>query len=81
MPTYDYACKGCEHMFQARKPCNDRHEPTLSPCSECGGEVYIHVGSPMIVSGVKSPHSAPSGFKDVLREIKKGSGKGSTIDV
>ncbi|QVW27132.1 hypothetical protein [Escherichia phage A221] len=39
------------------------------------------VGAPKIVSGVKGPQSAPDGFKDVLRTIKKGSGKGNTIDV
>lgn len=81
MPTYDYACRGCERIFSERKLCSEREVPTYSPCKECGGELYIHIGSPMIVSGVKSPHSAPSGFKDVLKEIKKGAGKGSTIDV
>lgn len=81
MPTYDYACRGCDNVFTARRPCAERHEPTINPCGECGGELFMKVGVPQVISGVKSPRSAPDGFKDVLREIKKGSGRSNTIDV
>ena len=38
--------------------------------------------APKIVSGVKGVHSQTSdGFRDVLREMKKGSGRGNTINV
>lgn len=81
MPTYDYQCKGCGHAFEARKSCAERHEPTLEPCGECGSEITMVIGAPRVVGGVRSPYSAPDGFKDVLRTIKKGSGKGNVIDV
>lgn len=81
MPLYDYQCKGCGATQTLRKSIADRHEPESNPCTECGGEIKMVVGAPKIVSGVKGPQSAPDGFKDVLRTIKKGSGKGNTIDV
>lgn len=40
------------------------------------------LSSPRIVSGIKDVRSrTPDGFKDVLRKVKKGSGKTNTIDV
>lgn len=81
MPYYDYACKGCGHAFSQRKSCDERHTPEIDPCSECGGQIAMVIGAPLIVSGVRGPQSAPDGFKDVLRQIKKTSGKGNTIDV
>lgn len=81
MPFYDYACRGCDHEFSARKSCAERHDPTNEPCPECGGELFLKIGATKTVSGVKGPQSAPDGFKDVLRNIKKSSGKGNTIDV
>lgn len=81
MPTYDYQCADCGHSFEARRTCSERYSPTLEPCKECGGEIKMIIGAPRIVSGVRGPQSAPDGFKDVLRTIKKGSGKGNVIDV
>lgn len=81
MPLYDYQCQGCGKQMTLRKSIADRHEPESNPCQECGSEIKMLVGCPKIVSGVKGPGSAPDGFKDVLRTIKKGSGKENTIDV
>lgn len=81
MPMYEYACKDCQATMTLRKSIADRHEPTSNACQECGGEITMVVCAPKIVSGVKGPQSAPDGFKDVLRTIKKGSGRENTIDV
>lgn len=81
MPLYDYQCKGCGQVLTLRKSIADRHEPESNPCEECGSEISMVLSAPKIVSGVKGPQSAPDGFKDVLRTIKKSSGKGNTIDV
>lgn len=81
MPLYDYKCKGCDNAFELRKSCAERHAPELEPCKECGGQIAMIVGAPKIVSGVRGPQSAPDGFKDVLRQIKKSSGRENTIDV
>lgn len=81
MPLYDYKCKGCGKENTLRRSCAERYEPTLSPCEDCGGEIAMKIGAPQIVSGVRGPQSAPDGFKDVLRTIKKGSGRENNIDV
>ena len=40
------------------------------------------LSTPKIVTGVGSLHSkVPDGFKDKLKEIKKGSGRGNTIKI
>lgn len=33
MPTYDYACRSCEHEFEAFQSMNDK---PLVKCPECG---------------------------------------------
>lgn len=34
MPTYAYACKDCQHAFEAVQSFSD---PSLTVCPECGG--------------------------------------------
>ena len=36
MPTYDYRCKACEHLFKEVHMMNDHLQPTKEPCPECG---------------------------------------------
>ncbi|AIX13057.1 transcriptional regulator [Erwinia phage vB_EamM-Bue1] len=80
MPTYDYRCKSCSHTFERRMKIADREAPASDPCKECGGEVQLAVGVPMIVGSVKGPESAPAGFREVLKHIHKGAGKESKIN-
>lgn len=35
MPTYEYKCNKCEHLFEAFQSMKDR---PLKKCPECGGE-------------------------------------------
>ena len=45
-------------------------------------DIVKELSTPKIVTGVGSLHSkVPDGFKDKLKRIKKGSGKGDTIKV
>ena len=45
-------------------------------------DVIKVLSTPKIVTGVGSLHSkVPDGFKDKLKQIKKGSGRGDTIKV
>lgn len=81
MPTYDYVCKSCKNSFERILKIADREFPTSEPCSECGGEIVMSISAPTLVSGVRGPQSAPNGFKDVLKNIHKGAGKESKIDV
>jgi len=50
MPTYDYKCTNCNHVFEYFQSMND--DP-LSQCPECGGEVkrMIGGGSGLIFKG------------------------------
>lgn len=41
MPTYDYKCSKCSHIFEYFQSMND--DP-LSECPECGGEVKRLIG-------------------------------------
>lgn len=83
MPTYNFKCNGCKKEFEKFLSVSKRKEPCDIPCVECGGEIVSFIsGAPkLLYGGVKTPQSAPDGFKDVLRTIKKGAGKESTIDV
>lgn len=84
MPLYAYQCEECGHDFSDVKKIADRDVPLGEPCPSCGteGKVTKLLGSPRIVSGVGDfRRKVPDVFKDRLREIKKQSGKGNTIDV
>ena len=38
MPTYDYKCDACEHVFEAFHTMNEENTPSKKPCPECGKE-------------------------------------------
>ena len=42
MPTYNYECKKCEHLWEQYTSIADREKPTKEPCPKCGktGEVF-----------------------------------------
>ncbi len=46
MPTYQYACKACEHRFDAVQAFSD---PSLTECPECGGVLRKLYGSVGVV--------------------------------
>ncbi len=50
MPTYEYKCKSCGHLFEAFQSMTD--EP-LKDCPECDGEVerLIGAGAGLIFKG------------------------------
>ena len=84
MPLYEFGCSECGHTFSDVLKVGDRNKPLDEPCPSCGksGGVTKNIGAPLIVSGVGDfRKNVPDVFKDRLREIKKSSGKGCTIDV
>ncbi len=50
MPTYEYKCRSCGHVFEAFQKITDA---PLTKCPECGGELYrvIYGGSGVIFKG------------------------------
>jgi putative FmdB family regulatory protein len=84
MPLYDFNCQHCGQEFEKALKIVDRNEPLSNPCPMCqeNGSVVSTITSPRIVSGVGDFRAkVPDVFKDRLREIKKISGRGNTIDV
>lgn len=60
---------------------SNRKEPEQTPCEKCGGEIYQSLTeAPKLVSDSKTPlRRAGSGWSDMLKKIKKGSGRSNTI--
>jgi putative FmdB family regulatory protein len=84
MPTYEYVCKACGHLFEIVRSMND--EP-LTECPECGGELRKVFAAPSISfrgSGFyatdhrkKSREGATEGAKEPATSSDSRSGKGS----
>ncbi|HET9310699.1 MAG TPA: FmdB family zinc ribbon protein [Actinomycetota bacterium] len=84
MPTYEYVCKSCGHLFEIVQSMRD--DP-LRECPECGGELRKIFAPPAISfkgsgfyatdHGRKGPPKQPSGEKADKSE-KAGNGAGKT---
>lgn len=85
MPQYGYKCNDCEHVFERTLKIKDRNQPVEEACPECNthGAIIKTLDAPKTVSGVGTniQSKTPDGFRDVLREIKAGSGRHCTIDI
>jgi len=83
MPTYTYACDQCDHTFDQIHRMDDRRIPCDEPCPNCNAtnSVDVRLGAPKIVSGTTSTlRKAGSGWGDVLKKVKSGSGMNNTIN-
>jgi len=61
MPTYQYACSQCNHVFEK---VQSFHESPVTHCPECQGEVrkvYSNVGVVFKGSGFYKTDSRPAG--------------------
>jgi len=84
MPTYDYLCQKCNHIFEKRfDSWTEKEQPTTEPCPECKEEncvIQTLTKAPGLVSDSKTPmRRAGSEWADRLKQIKKGSGRDNTI--
>lgn len=74
MPTYDYGCKKCGHTFERFLSMSDSDQPLTELCPACGeygGIERVISSAPPLVSGLGvGKNVVPSGFKDVLKNIK-----------
>ena len=82
--TYDYKCTACEKEWEENLTISTRNEPCDKPCPHCKTtNTVIKLVSPtrMSYDGAVSPiKRAGSGWNDMLKTIKKNSGKESTIE-
>lgn len=81
MPIYQYKCNACDHEFDVMSSFADKQNPESEPCPNCGKqEIKACITAPnMSHLGTKSVHARAGGFNEVLRKIKKSSGKNNTI--
>ena len=83
MPTYDFQCTACKHVFEEIVPLADREEFTkVSICPKCGKQKLKRlIGSPLFIydRGKTIYKRAGDGWKEVQDKIKKGCGRGHTI--
>lgn len=84
MPTYTYACGACGDTKDKILSISQRDSLVGAPCDACtNGTLSRTITAPTVVSdGIRNGGlKVPDTFKDVLRDLKKNSGKHCTIDV
>lgn len=83
MPLYYYKCRECDHSFKEFLSMDDRKIPVNAPCPECKVEhsIFQELGYAGVVDPIRiGRKKPPSGFNEVLRNIKKGN-PGSTVRI
>ena len=81
---YEYKCDSCDNSFIENLSIANREQPVGKPCECCeegtvqrdyGSVSFHYLGTP----NSYALNKAGDGWSDVLKEIKKGCGKGDTI--
>lgn len=80
---YEYRCNACEHIFDRTLKMDDRKIPETEPCPECGqNEVKQKLStSGFVTQSIGTLRKAGTEWQDVLKGIKKASGKDNSINV
>jgi putative FmdB family regulatory protein len=80
---YSFQCSSCESKFDKESSIDDRNKPLEEPCPSCGQRtVKRSITSLNIVHQSGDTLSrTDSGWNDMLKRIKKSSGKDNTIQV
>lgn len=87
MPTYDYFCKSCNHVWPEFKKMDNRKEPETAPCPNCATSGMVEqtiAFTPLMMSAALGAEREMrklnnSEFGDRLRTIHKNS-PGSTMN-
>ena len=58
MPTYDYQCNACEHIFDRFSSISARDEPCAEPCGACKSETVKRGVPSTIQTGVDATLTA-----------------------
>jgi len=80
MPNYEFHCESCGEKFDHIVQFEERDDPVECPkCGNVKGKRQISAPS-MSYAGAKSNLTrAGSGWNDMLKRVKKGSGRRNTI--
>ena len=68
VPTYDYACRNCDHRFEAVQSI---HDDALTVCPDCGGELR------KVVSAVGIQFKGSGFYRTDSRKESKGASAAS----
>ena len=77
MPTYDFRCESCKHVFEKRLKIAEMDQPLTEPCPECkkqgdGNVVRLVGGSYEFMTPEGLGRNKPSqGWTDWLNLLKK----------
>lgn len=52
MPSYDYRCKGCDHVITLERSMKDESTPV---CVDCGSEDLNRIWTAFVISGGSTP--------------------------
>jgi putative FmdB family regulatory protein len=80
MPNYDFHCTACKHDFEEIVPIARNKE--LQKCPKCGevkGERQVSAVAVNYTGFKNNIKRAGSGWNDILKSVKKASGKSNTI--
>lgn len=72
MALFDLECGKCKHVFEGHVRISE--DKYTEPCPNCkvkGAIEKVFLKATQIVSGVNLAAKVPSGFKDVLKKLKK----------
>lgn len=73
MPVYAYACRSCDNNFDSIQKIEDRNLPTLEPCKQCQGELYLKITSIRVIdkTGRLDNKKVPTDFKNLVAGIQR----------
>ncbi len=64
MPTYDYKCENCDHMFEYFQAMSDL---LLKKCPECSGKIRVGFISPIMLKRIQMTKKQKSQQKQKKR--------------
>lgn len=74
MPSYDYKCEKCNHVFEESHPISNRKKPEKKPCPNCKEKKTVKqmICNPAVCDPVKiGTKKVDKGFQEVLSKIKQ----------
>lgn len=82
MPTYDYNCENCGHVFEEFLSMSKCDKPISDPCPKCGQKKVKKMVSSFAICdpvtlGLKKPDR---GFRDVLSKVREKHPKNTMAD-